>query len=240
MISKIVATSSTLLMGIAITASCANAQAEQEETPVPVSDAEKAAYSVGYGIGKQIHDQGANLPEAQLLAGLKAGLAGAELPLSKEDLAAAQQRHQQLEMQRLNSERQEEAVKQRAEGAAFLEDNGKRDGVVTLAPGLQYQVLVAGDGPKPNATDRVTVHYRGTLLDGTQFDSSYDRNQPATFPLNQVVRGWTEALSQMPVGSKWKLWLGADMGYGDNPRPGGGIPPGATLVFEVELLEIVN
>ena len=127
-----------------------------------------------------------------------------------------------------------------AEGQRFLAENGQRVGVVTTASGLQYQVLTAGVGPKPMADSSVKVHYVGSLLDGTEFDSSIARNEPVTFNLQQVVRGWQEGLQLMPVGSKYRLWVPGDLGYGAEGTPGGPIGPNATLVFEVELLEIVD
>ncbi|MDX1943248.1 MAG: FKBP-type peptidyl-prolyl cis-trans isomerase [Saprospiraceae bacterium] len=124
-----------------------------------------------------------------------------------------------------------------AEGKKFLDDNAKRSGVVTLPSGLQYEVLNAGDGPKPTAQDKVTVHYEGTLLDGTVFDSSVKRGQPATFGVTQVIQGWVEALQLMPLGAKWKLFIPYELGYGERGA-GGQIGPYSTLVFEVELLKI--
>ena len=123
-------------------------------------------------------------------------------------------------------------------GIAFLEENKDRDGVVTTESGLQYEILVEGTGPKPADTSMVTVHYHGTLIDGTIFDSSVDRGQPATFGVTQVIPGWTEALQLMPVGSKWKIYLPTELAYGANPRPGGPITPNMALIFEVELIEI--
>ena len=122
-------------------------------------------------------------------------------------------------------------------GAAFLAANKSKPGVTTLPSGLQYKVLTAGTGPKPTASDTVTVNYRGTLISGKEFDSSYKRGQPATFPVGGVIKGWTEALQLMPVGSKWQLFIPADLAYGDRGA-GGDIGPGETLIFEVELLSI--
>lgn len=125
-------------------------------------------------------------------------------------------------------------------GNAFLEENGKRPGVTTTESGLQYEVLTEGTGPKPTATDRVRVHYHGTLIDGTVFDSSVERGEPAVFGVNQVIPGWTEALELMPVGSKWKIYLPSNIAYGERGGPGGAIGPNEALIFEVELLEIVK
>ena len=125
-----------------------------------------------------------------------------------------------------------------ADGKAFLAANGERKEVKVLKSGLQYEILREGNGPKPKATDRVSCHYHGTLIDGTVFDSSVKRGEPATFPVNGVIQGWVEALQLMPVGSKWKLYIPYDLGYGAQGA-GGSIPPYATLIFEVELLDIV-
>ena len=127
-----------------------------------------------------------------------------------------------------------------AEGQAFLAKNAKAPGVVTTASGLQYQVVTEGKGPKPKAGDVVRVHYKGATLDGKTFDSSYDRGQPVVFPLDQVVPGWQEGLQLMPVGSKYKLWIPGNLGYGEKGTPGGPIGPNATLVFDVELIDIVK
>lgn len=124
-------------------------------------------------------------------------------------------------------------------GQKFLEENKKRPEVVTLPDGLQYEIITKGSGPIPKATDTVRAHYAGTLLDGTEFDNSYKRGQPFTIPVSGVIRGWTEALELMPVGSKWKLYIPSDLAYGDRGA-GGAIPGGATLIFTIELLDIVN
>ena len=129
------------------------------------------------------------------------------------------------------------AENNKKDGAAFLAANATKPGVVTLPSGLQYKILSPGTGPKPTATDSVICNYRGTLLDNTEFDSSYKRGQPATFPVGGVIKGWTEALQLMPVGSKWQLFIPTDLAYGDRGA-GADIGPGATLIFEVELLSI--
>jgi len=126
----------------------------------------------------------------------------------------------------------------KTEGEAFLAENGKREGVTTTASGLQYEVMEAGDGPKPTAENTVQVHYHGTLIDGTVFDSSITRGLPATFGVHQVIKGWTEALQLMPVGSKYRLYIPQDLAYGAHPHPGGAIKPLMALIFDVELLAI--
>lgn len=123
-------------------------------------------------------------------------------------------------------------------GIAFLEDNMTREGVITTESGLQYEILVEGTGPKPVDTSMVTVHYHGTLIDGTVFDSSVERGEPIQFPVNGVISGWTEALQLMPVGSKWKVFIPTELAYGANPRPGGAIKPNMALIFEVELISV--
>lgn len=132
---------------------------------------------------------------------------------------------------------QQVAETNKKEGEAFLAENKTKDGVVTLPSGLQYKILSAGTGPKPTATDSVVCNYKGTLLNGTEFDSSYKRGQPATFPVNGVIKGWTEALQMMPVGSKWQLFVPSDLAYGQR-GPGAGIGPNSMLIFEVELISI--
>jgi len=128
---------------------------------------------------------------------------------------------------------------EKAKGKKFLEENKKRPGVVELPNGLQYEILTAGTGEKPKATDTIKAHYIGTLIDGTEFDNSYKRNEPLQLPVNGVIPGWVQALQMMPVGSKWKLYIPSDLGYGDRGA-GASIPGGATLVFVIELLEIVK
>jgi FKBP-type peptidyl-prolyl cis-trans isomerase len=136
----------------------------------------------------------------------------------------------------MEAQQHQAAASSHQAGDAFLAANKSKEGVVTLPSGLQYKILTAGSGPKPTATDTVTCNYRGTLIDGSEFDSSYKNGKPVSFPLNGVIKGWTEALQLMPVGSKWQLVIPPDLAYGDAGRPG--IPPGATLVFEVELISI--
>jgi FKBP-type peptidyl-prolyl cis-trans isomerase FkpA/FKBP-type peptidyl-prolyl cis-trans isomerase FklB len=159
-----------------------------------------------------------------------------EPALSQEELQTVMQTFQEQQMELQQQKQKELADAQKAEGEAFLAENAGKEGVVLTDSGLQYKVLEEGDGVSPNAEDTVTVHYRGKLLDGTEFDSSYAREQPATFALNQVIAGWTEGLQLMQTGAKYELYIPSDLAYG----PGGnqGIPPNATLIFEVELLEV--
>jgi FKBP-type peptidyl-prolyl cis-trans isomerase FklB len=193
-----------------------------------------------YGIGRQIGDQVASNPfeglDASAVAqGVMDSLNGAELAVSPEDLRTAFG----VINERIQAERAEKAKAASAEGVKFLEENAKKDGVVVTESGLQYEILVEGDGEKPTAASTVKTHYHGTLIDGTVFDSSYDRGQPAEFPVGGVIKGWTEALQLMAVGSKWRLTIPYELAYGEQGA-GGAIGPFQTLVFDVELLEIVS
>ena len=157
--------------------------------------------------------------------------------MTAEEIAETMQAFQQQQMAKMQEEQAAAGAKNAEAGEAFLAENGKQEGVVTTDSGLQYKVVTKGDGAKPKADDLVSVHYKGTLLDGKEFDSSYKRGEPAEFGVNQVIPGWTEALQLMPVGSKWELVIPADLAYGPGGA-GGDIGPNSTLQFEVELLEI--
>lgn len=203
---------------------------------------EKASYALGINVGTGMRRQGidAAVDPALVARGLRDALSGRKAVLSEDEMNKALQ---QLGTEvRAASEAKAHAAgaPNRKAGEAFLEANKSKEGVKTLPDGLQYKVLQEGKGPKPTANDTVTVNYRGTLIDGKEFDSSYKRGQPATFPVGGVIKGWTEALQMMPVGSKWQLFIPADLAYGDNPRPGGDIAPGDTLIFDVELLSIAE
>ena len=211
----------------------ATASLQAAETPQLESDMQKASYSIGYSMSANVRRQfGEDVDLAAFQAGVADQLQGNDRRISDAEADAA--------LQALVAARQAvlqaEASDNQRSGQAFLVENGKREGVVTLPSGLQYEVIRAADGPKPAASDRVTTHYRGTLVDGTQFDSSYDRGTPATFPLDGVIAGWTEALQLMSPGAKWRLYVPPELAYGAQAR--GPIPANATLIFEVELLEI--
>jgi FKBP-type peptidyl-prolyl cis-trans isomerase FklB len=210
-------------------------------TPAPLAlktQKDKASYAIGLNIGKSMHKDSVDVDTAILLRGLKDGLAGSK-PLLTDEEARASMVALQTDLRKKQEEKmliQGEANKKA--GEAFLAENKTKDGVVTLPSGLQYKILTEGTGPKPTATDTVVCNYKGALLDNTEFDSSYKRGQPATFPLSNVINGWKEALQLMPVGSKWQLFIPSDLAYGARGGPGGGIGPNATLVFEVELMSI--
>lgn len=192
-----------------------------------------------YGVGRQMGEQLASNPfegvdiEA-VVQGVEDALLGKPSAVATNDIQAAFQ-EMNSRMQAAEAER---AKEHNAEGAKFLEDNAKRDEVTVTASGLQYEIITAGDGDKPSASSKVRTHYHGTLIDGTVFDSSYDRGEPAEFPVNGVISGWTEALQMMGVGSKWRLYLPYNLAYGERGA-GGAIGPYATLIFDVESLAIV-
>lgn len=194
---------------------------------------------VSYGIGRQMGDQLATNPfdgvDPQAVAeGVIDALEGKASAVAHEDLEHA---FQQIS-QRMQAKQKEQAKQLAAEGEAFLATNAKKEGVTVTESGLQYEVLDPGSGAKPQATSTVKTHYHGTLIDGSVFDSSYDRGQPAEFPVNGVIAGWTEALQMMPVGAKWRLYIPYHLAYGERGA-GGKIAPYSTLIFDVELLDIV-
>lgn len=197
---------------------------------------DKASYAIGLNIGKSMRKDSVDVDPSILLRGMKDGLADAK-PLLTDDEAKAAMTALQADLKAKHEQKVEaEAETNKKESDAFLAENKTKEGVVTLPSGLEYKVLVEGTGPKPTAADTVMCNYKGTFLDNTEFDSSYKRGKPATFPVTGIIKGWTEALQLMPVGSKWQLFIPPDLAYGPAGRPG--IAPNATLVFEVELLSI--
>lgn len=193
-----------------------------------------------YGIGRQMGEQLAANPfegvvNSAVAAGLIDALEGKESTVSRADLEAAFG----VISQRMQEAQAAKAKELAGAGEAFLAENAKKAGVTTTASGLQYEVITQGEGAKPSATSRVKTHYHGTLIDGTVFDSSYDRGQPIDFAVNGVIAGWTEALQLMPVGSKWRLYVPYNLAYGERGA-GAAIGPFSTLIFDVELLDIVG
>lgn len=211
--------------------------AKSSTAPALTTDRDKESYALGMNIAKGLKAQSIDVDSAILLRGIKDTLSGGKLLLTDDQAAAALTQLQAEVHKKQDEARKELGDKNMKEGAAFLAANKTKDGVVTLPSGLQYKILTAGTGPKPTAADTVVCQYRGTLVDGTEFDSSYKRGQPATFPVGRVIKGWTEALQLMPVGSKWQLFIPPDLAYGPNGA-GGVIGPNATLIFEVELVSI--
>jgi FKBP-type peptidyl-prolyl cis-trans isomerase FklB len=198
---------------------------------------DKASYSIGYDIGETFKKQNVELNPDALFSGMKDALAGKEAAMTKEEREKTLQAFQKEMMEKQIAASKEAATKNAAEGEKFLAENKKKDGVKTTASGLQYKVLKEGSGPSPKETDTVVVQYKGTLIDGTEFDSSYKRNEPASFQVNRVVKGWIEALQLMKPGAKYQLVIPSSLAYGERGA-GQLIGPNAALVFEVELLSI--
>ncbi len=212
------------------------------------TEKQKLSYSIGVNAGRSMKDslktQSIDVDPAILLKGLNDGVMDAKPQMTEDEMKKVLEALQKTlaEKQQEQAAKQQEQAKVAAEknkkdGEAFLAANKKKEGVITMPSGLQYKVLVAGKGKSPKATDTVTVHYRGTLIDGTEFDSSIKRGQPATFPLNQVIKGWTEAVQLMKEGAKWELYIPSNLAYGERGA-GATIGGNATLIFEVELLSI--
>jgi FKBP-type peptidyl-prolyl cis-trans isomerase len=198
---------------------------------------DKASYAIGMNIGKGLHKDSVDVDPAILLRGLKDGMAGGKTLLTDDEAKTAMVAIQADLRKKQEAKMAIAGDANKKEGDEFLAQNKTKEGVVTLPSGLQYKILKEGTGPKPSASDSVVCNYKGTLIDNTEFDSSYKRGQPATFPVGQVIKGWTEVLQLMPVGSKWQVFVPSDLAYG--PRaPGGTIGPNATLIFEIELLSI--
>jgi FKBP-type peptidyl-prolyl cis-trans isomerase len=226
------------------TQSTAPAQTKAPDAPAPKTDSpapfasqkDKVSYAIGMNIASSLQRQPLDLNPDVLTQGLKDGMAG-KTKITEEEARAAIIQFQTDMRAKQEAKMKEETETNKKEGDAFLAANKSKPGVVTLPSGLQYKILTEGKGPKPTAADTVVCNYRGTLIDGKEFDSSYKRGEPATFPVSGVIKGWTEALQLMPVGSKWQLFIPPDLAYGARGA-GADIGPNATLIFEVELLSI--
>jgi FKBP-type peptidyl-prolyl cis-trans isomerase FklB len=202
---------------------------------------EKASYAIGANIGRGMKKDGVQIDSRILNRGMSDAIAGKKLAMTDEEMQAALTVLQAEVRKRMEAEAAVAAAANKAAGDQFLAANKTKEGVVTLPSGLQYKILKAGSGPKPVATDEVVCNYRGTLVDGTEFDSSYKRGTPATFPVDKVIKGWTEALQLMPIGSKWELYVPSNLAYGERgagQRGADVIAPNSTLIFEVELMSI--
>jgi FKBP-type peptidyl-prolyl cis-trans isomerase FklB len=215
--------------------------AKSAAAPALTTRKQKFSYAlgmnIGSGLGANLKKQSVDVDPALVSQGLKDAMSGSKTRLTQEQ-AQAVLTDVQNEVKKLQQEKAQQAgAANKTEGDAFLAANKSKEGVVTLPSGLQYKILTAGTGPKPTASDSVKCNYRGTLINGTEFDSSYKRGQPATFAVGQVIKAWTEALQLMPVGSKWQLFVPSSLAYGERGA-GAEIGPNATLIFEVELLSI--
>ena len=224
-----------LLVGTAAAAALAWDSGAADAAKPLESQKQKASYGVGMNVGKSFKSDLIDLDIEAFMSGFKDALAGKESAVSPADLEKAM-----ADLRADVSKKSEErAATNKKAGEEFLAKNKTNKDVKTTDSGLQYTVEKEGNGPMPKATDTVKVHYRGTLIDGTEFDSSYKRNEPAEFPVGGVIKGWGEALQLMKVGSKWKVFIPPSIGYGDQGQPPV-IPPAAVLIFEIELLEIVK
>jgi FKBP-type peptidyl-prolyl cis-trans isomerase FklB len=197
----------------------------------------RISYTIGVNIGQDFKTQKMDIDTDFLLMGLKDSITGKELRLTDEEMVSEIQTFQQEMQAKMAAEMEVLIAKNAADGEAFLAENAKKEGVVVTESGLQYKILEIGEGDSPGLADVATVHYRGTLIDGTQFDSSYDRGQPATFPVGGVIAGWTEALQLMKPGAKWQIVIPAGLAYGERGA-GKDIGPNSTLLFDVELISV--
>jgi FKBP-type peptidyl-prolyl cis-trans isomerase len=195
------------------------------------TEKDRISYSAGYDMGMKIKDSGVEVDADLVAQGVRDVLKGGTTLMTRQEVGDT------IMAYRI-AKRNELAERNQKEGKAFLEENRKKEGVVVLPSGLQYKVLKDGTGKSPRATDIVTVHYRGTLTNGDEFDSSLKRDQPATFPLNQVIKGWTEGLQLMKEGARWQFTVPGELAYGERGMPGSSIGPHAVLVFEVELISV--
>ncbi len=202
----------------------------------PQTMEQKAAYTIGSNFIQSLKLQGIELDIDSVVQGVRDGSSG-NLALSQDEMKQALDAYKAKLIKEQEQTQQAAPGKNVELGQAFLAENKTKDGVTTLTSGLQYKVITTGTGATPKATDKVTTHYRGTLIDGTEFDSSYSRNKPTSFPVNGVIAGWTEALQLMHVGDKWQLFIPANLAYG-NRAVGNIIKPNSTLIFEIELLKV--
>lgn len=217
---------------------CIATQAYSADSKALKTDKDKISYILGINMGEHFKRDSIDINVDILMKGFKDALSGAKPMLSEEEMGAAMTKFQQELAAKQMEKAKAIGEKNTKEGGAFLEANKKKDGVITLKSGLQYKVITEGTGKMPKESDTVTTHYRGTLIDGTEFDSSYKRNEPVSFQVNGVIPGWTEALQLMKAGSKWQLFIPPDLAYGE--RGAAPIGPNATLIFDVELISVTE
>lgn len=208
-------------------------------SPPPEVDTEQAGLMLGADVGRSLAPVSDEIELPVMMRALRTRIQGGELLLGTEEADALRTAFSTRMQERMQAEAAQLGERNRAEGEAFLAENRGKKGVITTGSGLQYMVIRQGSGARPMPDDRVRVHYHGTLLDGTVFDSSYDRGEPAEFGLRQVIPGWTEGVALMPVGAKYRFWIPGQLAYGASGTPGGPIGPNATLVFDVELLDVL-
>ena len=226
-----------LLTAVLSIAMLANQACAGEKKMELKSEKDKVSYSIGLEIGSSFKKQGIDIDTDAVAAGIKDAISASKPLLTENEVKEVMMAFQKGMAAKQAEKMKGLAEKNTKEGESFLAENKKKEGVKTTASGLQYKVITPGGGPMPKDTDTVSVNYRGTLIDGTEFDSSYKRGEAVSFPVNGVIKGWTEALQLMKVGSKWQLFIPSNIAYGDRGA-GGQIGPNATLIFEVELLSI--
>ena len=219
------------------TATAAKTPAKAAAPAAPTTPKDKISYAIGADLANKLKASSIDVDRTMVTQGLNDVLSGAKPAMTDDEVHATLTDLSKQLQAKQQAIAKETGDKNKKDGEAFLADNKTKEGVVVLPSGLQYKILKAGDGPKPTAADSVVCNYKGTLISGKEFDSSYKRGQPATFPVGGVIKGWTEALQLMPVGSKWQLFIPPDLAYGDR-QAGPDITPGSTLVFEVELVSI--
>lgn len=228
-------------LAIILTAGCNSGQDSGSDAPQAnlSTNIDSVSYGIGYLNGQSMRQQGMDDIEAEaFVAGLKQAMNENDPQIAQTEINQLLQQYQMKAQQKAQQMRKEEAQANLEEGQSFLAENKNKEGVQVTESGLQYKVLEEGSGQSPSAKDSVTVHYEGTLIDGTVFDSSYERGQPITFPLNGVIPGWTEGVQLMKEGATYRFFIPGDLAYGMNPRPGGPIGPNETLIFKVELLDV--
>lgn len=225
------------LAGLGIVTVFLAGQIRAQENPALKDQKDKVSYSIGMEIGKNMKKQSLDVNPEFLTRGIKDAFSDGKPLMTDQEMSEALMAFQKEMMAKQQELAKKLGEKNQKEGEAFLAENKKKEGMITLPSGLQYKVIKAGSGKKPKATDTVSVHYQGTLINGTEFDSSYRRGQPVSFPVNGVIPGWTEALQLMEVGAKWQVVVPSNLAYGDRGA-GPQIGPNATLIFEVELISI--
>jgi FKBP-type peptidyl-prolyl cis-trans isomerase FklB len=226
---------SVLLLGLVAASVSLNVSGKEPATTGFKTDKQKFSYAVGHQMGQNIKRQNLEIEPKIVAQGMQDALTGAKPKITPEDMQAAVHGYQKKEQEKMES-----AAKKNLEaGQAFLEANKKKEGIVALPSGLQYKIITEGKGKQPKSSDTVVAHYRGSLVDGSEFDSSYKRNEPATFPLEGVIKGWQEILPLMKEGSKWQVYIPSELGYGSRGA-GSAIGPNQALIFDIELISIKN
>jgi FKBP-type peptidyl-prolyl cis-trans isomerase FklB len=223
------------VLGVGLALALGMAQGE-EKSPLATKE-DKVSYSIGLSVGRNLKNQGIEVVPESMVLGIRDAMKDGKTLLTDDEIRQVMFAFQMEMRARQMDARMKKGEQNRKEGEDFLSENKKKKGVKTTESGLQYQVLKAGAGMMPQASDTVSAHYRGTLIDGTEFDSSYARGEPASFPVNQVIPGWSEVLQLMKVGAKWKVWIPSQLAYGERGA-GQEIGPHAMLIFEIELIEI--